>query len=166
MLDGRAPTVEDLARLPYLEAVLNEAWRFYPPAWAMTRQAAEAVELDGYRFPAGTVFMVNQWVLHRRPDLWGDPDSFRPERWQDGQKVPQGAYFPFGAGPRICIGMPFAQMEARLLLATMLQRFTPQLVPDFRVELQPRVTVRPRDGMRMILQPTSTSGVRATEGIS
>lgn len=156
VLNGKAPTVEDLAKLPYLEAVLNESWRFYPPAWTQSRRALEAFDLDGYHFPAGTVMLITQWVLHNLPDIWGDPEAFRPERWLDGQekKIPQGAYFPFGAGPRICIGMPFAQMEARLLLATILQRYTPQLAPNFPVVLQPRVTLRPKYSMRMILQPT------------
>lgn len=153
VLAGRVPTVEDLPRLPYLEAVLNEAWRFYPPAWSQGRRAVEAFEMDGYRFPAGTVFLINQWVLHHLPDIWGDPEVFRPERWLEEQKIPQGAYFPFGAGPRMCIGMPFAQLEARLLLATILQRYAPELVPGFPVVLQPRVTLRPKYGMRMILQP-------------
>ncbi|HET8844877.1 MAG TPA: cytochrome P450 [Ktedonobacteraceae bacterium] len=155
VLNGRTPTVEDLASLPYLEAVLNESWRFYPPAWTQSRRAVEAFEMDGYRLPAGTVVMLPQWVLHNLNDIWGDPQNFRPERWLNEQekKASQGAYFPFGAGPRICIGMPFAQMEARLLLATILQRYTPQLVSDFPVVLQPRVTLRPKYGMRMILQP-------------
>ena len=103
------------------------------------------------------MFIVSQWVLHHLPDMWGDPDEFRPERWDpvNGQKVPQGAYFPFGAGPRICIGMPFAQMETKLLLATILQKYTSRLVPGFPVVLQPRVTLRPKHGMRMILEPTT-----------
>ena len=154
-LNGRAPTVEDLPKLPYLEAVINESWRFYPPAWTQGRRAVEDFEMDGYRFPAGSVLMVSQWVLHNLPDIWGDPEVFRPERWLEEQNIPQGAYFPFGAGPRICIGMPFAQMEARLLLATILQRYAPQLVPGFPVVLLPRVTIRPKYGMHVILQPAS-----------
>jgi cytochrome P450 len=157
VLDGRAPTVDDLAHLPYLEWVINESWRILPPAWTQGRRSIEEVELDGYHFPAGTFFIVSQWVLHHLPDIWGDPETFRPERWDpaNGQKVPQGAYFPFGAGPRICIGMPFAQMETKLLLATMLQKYTPRLVPGFPVVLQPRVTLRPKHGMHMILKPTT-----------
>jgi cytochrome P450 len=157
VLNGRAPTVDDLAHLPYLEWVINESWRVLPPAWTQGRRAAEDFELEGYHFPAESIFIVSQWVLHNLPDIWGDPNEFRPERWDpvNAQKVPQGAYFPFGAGPRMCIGMPFAQMETRLLLATILQRYSPRLVPGFPVVLQPRVTLRPKYGMRMILEPTT-----------
>ena len=156
LLAGRAPTLDDLLNLPYLEWVINESWRVYPPAWTLGRRSVEAYDLGGYHFPAGTIGIFSQWVLHNLPDIWGDPEIFRPERWDpaNGQKLPQGAYFPFGLGPRICIGMPFAQLEAKLLLATILQRYTPNLVPNFPVVLQPRVTLRPRYGMRMTLEPT------------
>ena len=156
VLAGRAPAVEDLPRLPYLEWVINESWRVFPPAWIQGRRALEAFDLDGYHFPANTTCMISQWVMHHLPDIWGDPEVFRPERWDpaSGQKAPQWAYFPFGGGPRICIGMPFAQMETRLLLATILQRFSPELVPGFQVVPLPRVTIRPRYGMRMKLVPT------------
>jgi cytochrome P450 len=159
VLAGRAPTVADLAHLPYLEWVINESWRVLPPAWTQGRKAAEHIELDGYSMPAGTVFIVSQWVLHHLPDIWENPDEFRPERWDPAneQKIPQGAYFPFGLGPRICIGMPFAQMETKLLLATILQKYTPRLVPNFPIVLQPRVTLRPKYGIRMILEPTTKS---------
>lgn len=95
--------------------------------------------------------------MHNLPDIWGDPEVFRPERWDPVQteKVPQGAYFPFGAGPRMCIGMPFAQLETKLLLATILQHYMPRLAPGFQVALQPRVTLRPKYGMRMVLEPVS-----------
>ena len=156
VLGGRAPTLADLPHLPYLEWVINESWRIYPPAWILGRRALEAFDLDGYHFPAGTIGLLSQWVIHNLPDIWGDPEVFRPERWNPvgEQKIPQGAYFPFGAGPRICIGMPFAQIETKLLLATILQRYTPDLVPDFPVVFQPRVTLRPKYGMRMTLTPT------------
>ena len=154
VLQGRSPSVADLPNLPYLEWVINESWRVYPPAWTLTRKAVEAFDLDGYHFQAGTIAIFSQWVLHHLPDIWGDPDVFRPERWDPvhGQQVPQWAYFPFGGGPRICIGMPFAELETRLLLATILQHYTPRLVPGFTVVPQPRVTLRPRYGMRMILE--------------
>ena len=156
VLAGRTPTIADLARLPYLEWVINESWRCYPPAWLQGRRALEAFDLDGYHFPANTVALLSQWVTHNLPDIWGDPENFRPERWDpvSGQKVPQGAYFPFGGGPRICIGMPFAEMETKLLVASILQRFTPRLVPGFPVVPQPRITLRPKYGMHMILEAT------------
>ena len=156
VLAGRTPTIADLARLPYLEWVINESWRCYPPAWLQGRRALEAFDLDGYHFPANTVALLSQWVTHNLPDIWGDPENFRPERWDpvSGQKVPQGAYFPFGGGPRMCIGMPFAEMETKLLVASILQRFTPRLVPGFPVVPQPRITLRPKYGMHMILEAT------------
>jgi cytochrome P450 len=157
VLNGRAPTIADLTELPYLEWVINESWRVYPPVWLQGRRAIEDFELDGYRIPAGTVLLLSQWILHNLPDIWGDPEVFRPERWDSAQaqKVPQGAYFPFGAGPRMCIGMPFAQLETKLLLATILQHYTPRLAPGFHVVLQPRITLRPKYGMRMVLDPVS-----------
>jgi cytochrome P450 len=160
-LAGRAPVVGDLAQLPYLDWVVSESMRLYPPAWTQGRRSIEAFELEGYLFPAKTTVMISQWVLHRLPDIWGDPAVFRPERWDpvDGQKVPAGAYFPFGGGPRMCIGMPFAQLEARLLLATILQRYSPQLVPGYPVVPRPRVTLRPKYGVQMVLEPTGRSAV-------
>lgn len=156
VLAGRAPGIADLPNLPYLEWVINESWRVYPPAWTLSRRAVGAFDLDGYHFQAGTIAIFSQWVLHHLPDIWGDPDVFRPERWDplNGQNVPPWAYFPFGGGPRICIGMPFAELEIRLLLATILQHYTPQLIPGFTVVPQPRVTLRPKYGMRMILEAT------------
>ena len=160
VLNGRAPTLDDLPNLPYTEWVLNESMRLYPPAWTQGRRATEAFELDGVHFPAGTMVMFSQWVIHRLPDIWGDPEAFRPERWDpaNGQKVPPWSYFPFGGGPRICIGMPFAQLEAKLLLAAILQHYTPRLAPGYRLELNPLITLRPKHGMPMILIPTASAG--------
>ena len=157
VLGGRVPTVDDLPRLPYLGWTINEACRMIPPAWIISRQAIDAFDLEGYHFPAGTVIILSQWVIHHLQDIWGDPEVFRPERWQpeEAQKIPQGAFFPFGMGPRICIGMPFAEMETRLLLATILQQYTPELVPGFPVVPLPCVTLRPKYGMKMILEPAS-----------
>lgn len=168
VLNDRVPTVEDLADLPYLEQVINESWRFYPPAWIMSRRCIEPVEIDGYRFPTDTLFFLSQWVLHHQPDIWGDPENFRPERWEpaSGQKIPQGAYYPFGGGPHTCIGMPFAVMETKLLLATILQHYTPEVVPGYPVVLQPRVTLRPKYGIHMTLLPTPDRGVPTTSSAS
>ncbi|MDI3340929.1 MAG: cytochrome P450 [Sphaerobacter sp.] len=172
VLGDRPPTPDDLSRLPYLDWVVTESMRIYPPAWAQGRVALEPFELEGYRFPAGTHVMFSQWVIHHRPDIWGDPDRFRPERWDPAQPPPpHWAYFPFGGGPRACIGMPFAQMEARLLLATILQRFVTRLVPGHPVVPAPRITLRPKYGMRMILNPAPAAraappGVHAASDVA
>ena len=157
VLNGRAPTLADLPKLPYLEWVLNESMRLYPPAWTQGRRAIEAFELDGVQIPAGTMVMFSQWVMHRLPEIWGDPDAFRPERWDpvNGQKVPAWSYFPFGGGPRICIGMPFAQQEAKLILATVLQKYAPRTIPRFRVEPKPFVTLRTKNGLPMMVLPAT-----------
>ncbi len=156
VLVGRVPTVADMPNLPYTEWVVNESMRLYPPVWMMGRRAIEAFEMGGYRFPSGTFFGMSQWVLHQMPEIWGDANVFRPERWEptEAKKVPQWAYFPFGGGPRICIGMPFAQLEAKILLVTILQHYRPRLVPNFQVELQPMVTLRPKHGLRIRLEET------------
>ncbi len=158
VLAGRAPTVADIPNLPYTDWVISEAMRLYPPVWMMGRRAIEDFDLGGYHFPAGTLFGLSQWVLHHMPELWGDPQAFRPERWDPAEikKVPQWSYFPFGGGPRICIGMPFAQLEAKLLLATILQHFTPRLAPGFHVQLQPLVTLRAKYGLKVVLEESVT----------
>ncbi len=157
VLAGRAPTVADMPQLPYTEWVVSESMRLYPPVWMMGRRAIEDFELDGYHFPAGTLFGMSQWILHRMPELWGDAEVFRPERWDpvEAKKVQPWAYFPFGGGPRICIGMPFAQLEAKLLLTTILQHYVPRLAPGFQVELQPLITLRPKHGLKVVLDITS-----------
>ncbi len=157
VLAGRVPTIEDIPNLPYIEWVVNESMRLYPPGWMQGRRAVEAFELDDYHFPAGTMVVFYQWLMHRHPDLWEAPNEFRPERWdsEHGQKVTPWSYFPFGGGPRICIGMPFAQLEAKLLLATILQHYTPRLLPGYRMEPQPVLSVlRPKNGLPVILEPT------------
>src|SRR5258706_4775793 len=106
VLAGRSPSIDDLPNLPYTEWVLNESMRIYPPAWMLGRRAMQAFDLDGIHFPAGTMVMFSQWVIHRLPDIWGDPEVFRPEPWDPAseQKIVSWSYFPFGGGPRICIG--------------------------------------------------------------
>jgi cytochrome P450 len=156
VLAGRTPTVHDCAHLHYTEWVLNEAMRLYPPAWSIGRQSIAPFEMDGYHFPAGSFFILSQWITHRRSDLWEDADQFFPERWNPERTPPivPFSYFPFGIGPRTCIGMAFAQMEVKLLLATILQRYTPRLQPGYSVTPHPLVTLRPRNGLAMILEET------------
>jgi cytochrome P450 len=123
------------------------------------RTAAEEVELDEVRFPAGTRLVVSQWVMHRLPALWKDPEVFRPERWDpaSGEQIIPGTYFPFGGGPRICIGMPFAQLEAKLVLATVLQKFQPQVPASYQPGFLPVITLRPKEHVRARLFPAATT---------
>ncbi|HEU0027945.1 MAG TPA: cytochrome P450 [Ktedonobacterales bacterium] len=157
VLGDRAPTVDDLPRMPYLDSVITESLRIYPPAWTVNRFAREPFELGGYQFPARTRAIIPQWVVHHLPEVWGDPQSFRPERWTPGfrQSLPRGAYFPFGMGPRICIGMPLAEMEMRLVLATILQRYTPRVIPGWPVQPFPRITLRLAHGLGVRLEPAA-----------
>ncbi len=161
VLAGREPTLEDLAKLPYLDWVLNESMRLYPPAWMQMRFVAKEVELDGVHLPVGTLVILSQWVMHRLPAIWQDAEVFKPERWDpaNGQQLPPGAYFPFGGGPRTCIGMPLAQLEARLILTSILQRYIPQPDPSYKPELRPTITLRPKQHLQVTLMPvSSTSG--------
>lgn len=166
VLGDQPPSVDDLARLPLLDQVVKESMRLYPPAWTQGRRAIEPFELEGYALPAGQIIMFSQWVMHHLPDLWGDPDIFRPARFapEAERQIPPYAYFPFGGGPRMCIGMPFANLEARLLLARILQRYTPNLVPGFPVVPQPRITLRLRHGLRVTLDPP-TAAWRTSRGM-
>ncbi len=159
VLGGREPTLDDLAKLPYLEWVLNESMRLYPPAWMQMRFVARETELDGVRLPVGTLLILSQWVIHRLPDIWPDAEVFKPERWDpaNGQQLPPGAYFPFGGGPRTCIGMPLALLEARIILASILQRYTPQPPPGYTPGFQPVITLRPKRHLQVTLMPASSS---------
>lgn len=150
-LGGRTPSIDDLPRLPYTLQVLKESLRLYPPAYAIVRQPTEPVVLGGYRFPAGAILIISPYLLHRRPDAFPDPERFDPDRWtpEHEAKLPRYAYLPFSAGPRVCIGNHFAMMEAHLILATLVQRVTFDLVPGQRVEPVMMVTLRPRIGMTM-----------------
>ena len=159
LLAGRAPTIDDLAKLPYLDWVLNESMRLYPPAWLQMRFVAKETELDGVRLPVGTRVILSQWVIHRLPTIWQDAEAFKPERWDpaSGQQIPPGAYFPFGGGPRTCIGMPLAQLEARLILTSILQDYTPQPAPGYSPGFQPAITLRPKRHLRVSLLPASAA---------
>lgn len=151
VLGNRPSRPEDLESLPYLDAVIREALRLYPPAYIIGRMANEPFELGGYSFPAGTTVLMSQWIMHRDPRYFSEPNAFRPERWLDGlaARLPAHAYFPFGGGPRRCIGQGFAMMEAALVAATLARHFHFELLPGQSVEPDPLITLRPRCGIRM-----------------
>jgi cytochrome P450 len=160
VLGGRVPTMADLPNLPYVERVLKESMRLYPPAWVMGREAIGECEVGGYRVSAGTTALMSQWVMHRDPRYHHDPERFEPDRWSpEYEKVlPRFAYFPFSGGPRQCIGADFAMTEARLILAALAQRFKMELAPGQRVEPYPSITLRPQKGIRMTLAERSRGG--------
>jgi cytochrome P450 len=156
VLGGRAPTHEDLARLPYTRMVIEESMRLYPPAPGLSaRVALEADEVAGQRIPKGAMVLITPWVVHRHRKLWDNPERFEPERFspERSQGRPRFAYMPFGGGPRVCIGAALAMTEASLILATLAQRYRLKLVPGQDIVLQHRITMRPRDGIKMILSP-------------
>ena len=154
VLGGRAPEPADLERLPYLQAVVSEVLRLYPPAYLLARTSIAPSSFGGYDLPVGSTILVSQWVMHRDARFYDDPDAFRPERWLDGlaARLPAGAYFPFGDGPRRCIGQGFALLESALVIATIAQKFRFRLVPGHPVVPEPLVTLRPRQGIRMTLE--------------
>jgi cytochrome P450 len=153
VLGGRAPNVADVSQLSYTEMVVRESMRLYPPAWIISREARQDCEIAGYRVCAGTQLIISQWVMHRDPRYFDAPEEFRPERWANGlvKRLPKCVYFPFGSGPRVCIGNSFAMMETVLLLATIAQKFHLSLAPGASVTPWPSITLRPKDGMRMVL---------------
>jgi cytochrome P450 len=154
LLGGRAPTLDDVPKLKYSEQVLTESLRLYPPAWGTARIAIEDHEIAGYHIPKGAGVSLTQWTMHRDPRWFTDPEIFRPERWEDGlaRRLPRFAYFPFGGGPRQCIGNTFALMEATLVLATIAQKFRFRLVTGHPVVPLPSITLRPRHGIRAFLE--------------
>jgi cytochrome P450 len=154
VLGGRVPTVADLPRLPYTEAVILEALRLCPPAYALSREAITPTTVAGRALPKGGIAFISIWATHRRPDLFDAPSTFRPERWLDGlaRRFPRGAYLPFADGPRKCIGASFAMRETVLVLATIARRFS--LKPPAAQEIRPRaaVTLRPAEPIRLAVQ--------------
>ncbi|GMV49670.1 MAG: Pentalenene oxygenase [Nitrospirae bacterium] len=153
VLQGRLPTADDLPSLAYTRAVFDESLRLYPPVPAVQRKAATATSVCGLPLPAGAVVLVCTYNLHRHPAFWQAPNRFMPERWLDGTRPPvRGAYLPFGAGPRACVGTHFATVEAQLLLALIGRRYDPQLAQE-HVEPDVMVTLRPKNGIRMWLRP-------------
>jgi len=154
VLAGRTPRHEDLAALPYTRMVIEEAMRLYPPAHTLSREALADDEVAGHRVRKGTMVVIVPWVIHRHRRLWERPQHFEPERFSLERSAgrPRFAYIPFGAGPRICIGAAFAMTEAMLILATLAQRYRLRLAPVQIVEPQALLTLRPRHGIKMIVE--------------
>lgn len=154
VLGERPASAADLGRLPYTEAVILETMRLYPPAWSIGREATEAVEIGGVTLAKGTQVWMFQWSSHRDERYFPRPLAFEPERWEDGllQRLPRFAYFPFGGGPRLCIGNNFAMLEAVLLLATIARRWRPQVAARDVPRPQFSITLRPAGGVRATLR--------------
>ncbi|WP_435333285.1 cytochrome P450 [Haloarchaeobius sp. TZWWS8] len=152
-LGGDPPTVADLRKLDYLDKVVTESMRLYPPVHAIVREPTQDVELGGFTIPAGTPISMPQWTVHRDPEYYDDPMTLRPERWTDEfeSQLPRYAYFPFGGGPRRCIGDRMATMEAKLLLAIILQEYHLELVSDPKLDLAASITTRPKSPIAMRL---------------
>jgi cytochrome P450 len=160
VLGGRSPTPADLPRLPYTERVVLETMRLYPAAYMLGRQAVAACELGGYWLPAGATVLMSQWLLHRDPRWFDDPERFDPDRWADdlAKRLPRFVYFPFGGGSRQCIGNSFAMMEACLILATLAQRARVTLVPGPPVRPAPAITLKPGRGVHAVVRLTAKRG--------
>jgi cytochrome P450 len=156
-LEGRVPTVEDIVRMPYLQAVVNESMRVYPPVWVLARQAVETDVIGGYEVPAGALIVVSAYLTQRHPEVWEDGEQFDPERFMPGQggapgglsRAQQEAYFPFGAGPRLCMGIHFALQEMQLAVAMIASRFRLRHVSDAPVVPTSIGTLRPMREMHM-----------------
>jgi cytochrome P450 len=155
VLGGRLPTLENMPRLGYTAMVLSESMRLYPPAWAMGREVLEDVWIGPYRLRKGTSVFFSQYLVQRDPRWFPDPERFIPERFTAEAKAgrPRFAYFPFGGGSRQCIGESFAWMEAILSLATMARRWHVLAVDGQKIELQPKITLRPKNGIRVKVEP-------------
>lgn len=150
VLDSR-PTFEDVFELEYTERIVEEAMRLYPPAHEIRRESVTDVTFGEYRVPAGSLIVLPTWVLHRDDRYWDAPEQFRPERWSEDADRPEFAYFPFGGGPRRCIGQQFAMLEAQLVLATIASEWTVDREYD-GLELSAAVTLQPKNDVEMTVR--------------
>ena len=156
-LEGRPPAMDDVPRLKYTDMILKEVMRLYPPAYGVGRSAIADCELGGFHVPAKTQVFAFQWAIHRDPRFFAEPDRFHPERWTDEftANLPKYAYFPFGGGPRICIGNTFAMMEMVLVMATIAQKFRFRMTVPRSVEIEPAMSLRPRGGIPLVIESRS-----------
>ena len=154
VLAGAIPTADDLSRLPYTAAVIAESMRLFPPVYVIGREATTELELGGYRVNRGYTVLMSQWVNHRDPEYFPEPEEFRPERWEDGlaKRLPKFAYYPFGGGQRMCVGNTFALMEAAIILAAVGQRYRFTLDPDAVIGIKPQITLLPANGIPATLE--------------
>ena len=151
VLSEGGPSVGDLPNLPYTQAVISESIRLRPPVWAIGRTATAGHRANGYAIDRGSIVVVSPWLLHHDPRWWPEPESFRPERWlDDDPDRPRYAFIPFGGGPRVCIGEPFARLEAAMLLASIARRWRFASPSDGEPDLQAVITLRPRGGLPMV----------------
>ena len=160
VLENRLPTIADLPSLTFVERVVTESMRLYPPAWLIGRRGLEPYAIGGYVAPSRTIFLMSPWLMHRDRRFFREPERFDPDRWTPAFRstLPKFAYFPFGGGPRQCIGESFAWMELVLVVATLAQRWKFRLEPGHRVATRPLATLRTRYGMRMTLEARSNAG--------
>jgi len=151
VLGGRIPSVDDVAGLEYTERVFTESMRCYPPVWVMGRRAVGSYKVGEYTIPAGSIVLLSQYVMHHNEQYYPEPFKFDPDRWTADARAkrPKYSYFPFGGGPRLCIGEQFAWMEGILIIATLAQRWKLRTVSSQPPQLQPLITLRPRNGIRM-----------------
>jgi cytochrome P450 len=166
-----AATPAELCALPYLNAVIRETMRLYPPAYAVGREVVQPFELGGYELRSGDQILISQFAMHRDPRFFPQPEAFKPERWLEPgiESLPRFAYFPFGGGPRVCIGNHFAMMEIALVLATLVHRLELEVDPSFVLQLSPVVTLRLKGGLPLRARPRAVAdrlGGRPAHGIS
>jgi cytochrome P450 len=159
LLRGDRPNAEQLmsGELAYLEMTLEETLRKYPPAWIGPRKSVEAFEFEGHTIPANAYVNYSSWASHHLPDVFSEPEAFRPERFAAEAKaaIPKGGYIPFGGGSRTCIGMRFGQLEVRTIATLISSRFTLELPSDFALEFRQMPTISPREGLPMIVREGS-----------
>ncbi len=162
VLAGRPATFTDLDQLTYTRSVLAESMRLFPPAYTVARTALTDFRLGPHLIPAGSQVLLPQYVVHRDPRFFPDPERFDPDRWTPTfhDSLPRFAYFPFGGGPRTCIGEGFAWTESIIVLATLAQHWSPQLHPNQTLTPEAMITLRPRDGVQVTLRKLSASSVR------
>jgi len=145
VLAGKVPSADDIPRLPYTNAVIAESMRLLPPVYLLGREATADLELGGYRVKRGYTVLMSEWVNHRDPDYFPDPEEFRPERWEGefARRLPKFAYYPFGGGRRVCVGNSFALIEAAIILAGVGQRYRFTVDPEAVIEIKPQITLMP-----------------------